>query len=463
MRNDMDRSPAVRRQSRVLPGLLVLLLCLSSAGISSPLTIPKVSALAIERSLSIQAARQQTSAARHALQEASAMGAGRIDLIAEYHRLDGPLQTQAPPITIPKQVPVLGGQTFQVPPVRVAPEDLIHLKLQAGYPLYTGGVLNSLRDQAQSGVHAYEALQRDAVDAAVYQACSLLLNVDMTQQVVRVQEAALEAYRGHLDNARKAYQAGAVAQYDVIRAEAAVAEQERRLTDARNQHALACAALRAALNWPEDQVIDVAADIPPRTELPAVDTALTLADTHNPILSALDFRLSAQQAAERFTRAGASPQITAIGQMQLWRENMAQTDPKWLVGVQASVEVFDGGVRQARIAQRRDEQERTRSEKQLVRNQIRLAIESARLEMDSAHSALAAAQQSLTLSREALRLASRRFEAGAGVSLEVLDATVAVAAAETAIHQARWQMNQAYLKMHRYLGDIISICTEWTL
>ncbi len=462
MRHCIHPAVSVLINKRNLSIVLAAVFYFSQITSAAPLTIPQVSSLAVERSLSIQAARQQVNVARHAAREASALGSGRIDLVAEYHRLDGPLQTQAPPITIPKQVPVLGGQTFQVPPVHVAPEDLIHLKVQAGYPLYTGGVLSSLNDQARAGVSAYEALQQDATDAAVYQACSLLLNVALTQQVVQVQEAALEAYRGHLNNARKAFEAGAVAQYDVIRAEAAVAEQERRLTDARNQHALACAALRASLNWPDDQPVVAAADIPVRTELPTADAALKMAEAHNPILKALEHRLSAQQAAERYVRSGANPQITAVGQMQLWRENLAQTDPKWLVGLQASVEVFDGGVREARIAQRRDEQERTRSEQQQTRNQIRLAIESALLEMDSARSALASAQQALTLSREALRLATRRFKAGAGISLEVLDATVSVASAETAISQAHWQMNQAYLKMHRYLGDIVSICTEWT-
>ena len=76
---------------------------------------------------------------------------------------------------------------------------------------------------------------------------NVYLSTLLARQVVDLHEMALRSYQGHLAHAQSAFKQGTAARYDVIRAEAAVAGQEKRLTEAKNQFALAQAALRTAL------------------------------------------------------------------------------------------------------------------------------------------------------------------------------------------------------------------------
>jgi outer membrane protein TolC len=140
--------------------------------------------------------------------------------------------------------------------------------------------------------------------------------------------------------------------------------------------------------------------------------------------------------------------------------NIAQTDPGWFVGVMATMDIFDGGVIKARAAQKASERMRTLLDRKEAQNQIKLAIQSSYLDLDSSRSALEFSKQAKTLAQESLRLANKRFEVGAGTSLEVLDANVALSSAEVGEAYSLYQIDRAYLKLHRYIGDIMEVCKE---
>ena len=84
------------------------------------------------------------------------------------------------------------------------------------------------------------------------------LSVLLTADIVRLNESALASYKEHLDHAQSAFREGTAARYDVIRAEAAVSEQEKRLIEARNEFDLAVAALRTSLVLTDATPIEVA-------------------------------------------------------------------------------------------------------------------------------------------------------------------------------------------------------------
>ena len=377
--------------------------------------------------------------------------------------LKRPLVIDTHPGGVPSTVGAASAAHVVVVPVNLetralAATEQMANELQGGYPLYTGGKVPLVIRQAGLGLEARQALAEDTQASTVLDVCDLYLGAVFAQQVVDVNRQALESYRGHLEDARKAYKAGAVAQYDVIRAETAVKEQEKRLTESENTRALAVAALRTALALDASSEVRVEGALFEPSDMPPREKSEQAALNENRALRALGSKAEALDVAGKVEHAGAKPQVLAVGQRELLTGNTAQTDPEWFVGLQASVEVFDGGVRRAREDARRSESESARIEQQHARDQILLGIQSAYLDMDSARSSLEAATKAGELARESLRLATKRFDVGTGTSLEVLDANVSVSAADVGVCQALYQWDRACLRVHRFTNDILAVC-----
>jgi outer membrane protein TolC len=287
----------------------------------------------------------------------------------------------------------------------------------------------------------------------VQQSLNLYLGVLFAREVVNVQKQALASYNEHLAQADKLYKAGVVARYDLIRAQTAVKDQERRLTEAQNRADLATAALKTSLSL-DDSPVSITGALFEADEPQSLSAAQDAASKTNPILLALSEKVKAIGMSVEMEKADGRPQVIGVAKAELLRGALAQTDPKWVVGVEASMNIFDGGVRNARISEKEWERRQAETERQSAFDQIKLGVQSAYLEIDSAKTALTAARKSRELAEEGLRLAMRRFEVGAGTSLEVLDANVAREAAQVGEYQTLYQLDTAYFKLHRLMNDI---------
>jgi outer membrane protein len=414
------------------------------------LNLAQTASLARERNLQVRAANQGATTEKYMVDQAKALRYGRVQIDASYLRLDEPISISSDPV----HVPILGGLTLAVPPVVIAPADYAHVRLEAGIPLFTGGKITNAIAAARAGQKAAEELGEDTEASVILEASQMYLGALLARDVIFLHEQALESYRRHLEDARIAFRTGLVANYDVVRAEAAVAEQEKRLIEARNRKELVEAALRSSLDLVAEAKLDLQGSLfePPAPQ-PLVEMQ-ALARQGNPALQALRNKVEALDRAVRMEKGDYFPQVLAVAGKETMTSKLAQTDPNWFAGVHATWTFWDGGARSARVKARQSEVEKARIEERHATDQVELAIRSALLEYESQKSARASAAKAADLARESLNLATRRFAVGAGTSLEVLDANVALVAAETGVRNAQFQLDTAYLRMRRYIGDI---------
>ncbi len=429
-----------------------------SAAQDTPITLnlARSVAMASERNLEVKAGRQQATTAGFAVSQAKALRYGKIAVDASYLRLDDVVDIVSPPV----YVPLFGGLTLPIPPTVVAPADLLHVRLEAGVPLFTGGKISNAIAAAGEGRKAAEASSVNTSEEVALQASQLYLGAILARDIIQLNEQALESYRRHLEDARTAYRLGVVANYDVVRAEAALADQEKRLTEARNRGELVEAALRTTLNLAASTPLVFEGSLFETAEPEPLLELIEAATKSNPGLEALARKINALEHVERMEKGDYLPQIVAIAGKETVTTKLAQTDPNWFAGARATWTLFDGGARRARIAAKASETAQARIERQHAVEQVELAVRSAWLEYRSQKAARAAAVKTAELSRESLALATKRFAAGAGTSLEVLDANVALTGAEVGARISLYLMDAAYLRIHRYVGDLAEIATR---
>jgi outer membrane protein TolC len=416
------------------------------------LDLASVADLAHTRSWLSKQAHQDVKTANAVAKRAESMRWGRVDFQSQYLRFNDPIQIQSP---IPAAlVPVLGMKSLVTP---VAPQDNLHVDLQAGLPLFTGGKITSSIHQAQAGSRAAAAVASDTDDDVVLQAERDYLSVLLTREAVDLNEMALRSYKEHLKQAQSAFRQGTAAKYDVIRAEAAVAEQEKRLTEAKNQSLLAEAALFTSLALDDTTPVTIDGHLFEVSENIDLNQAMSSAVQSSHILKALKEKISAGHSALHAQEADYFPQVTAIAGRELVTNKLAQTDPTWFAGARLSLNLFDGGERRARVSEARSQLHSSEFEYHHAEEQIQLAVRSAYLDLQSKRQELASARKMVQLATESLRLATKRFEVGTGTSLEVLDANVSLTGAQIGVQQALYGMDLSYLSIHRYQGDIIEV------
>jgi outer membrane protein TolC len=401
-----------------------------------------------------QAHQDAVTAADDAKRVASARW-GQVNFQSQYLRFNDPIHIESP---IPANLqPVLGLKSLATP---LAPQDNLHVNFEAGYPIFTGGKIDNAIKATREVAHASANAASDTDDDVILTAERNYLSVLLARQVVDLNEAALKSYNEHLDHARTSFKLGTAANYDVMRAESAVAEQEKRLTEARNQLSLAQAALRTSLALEDSTQIDTVGNLFEITDAVDLNSSMDAVVKSSPLLQALRDKVAAYRRGIRVQEADYLPQITAISGKELVTNKLAQTDPTWYAGAHASLQLWDGGERRARVSEARSQLQSAEFEYRHAEEQVRLAVRSAYLDLQSQQSELVSARKAAERNAEALRLANKRFEVGTGTSLEVLDANVSLTASQIGVQQALWGEDLAYLRIHRYLGDIAEISTR---
>ena len=419
------------------------------------LDMATVAGLARDRSWSSKQAHQEAAAAVAVAQQASSMRWGRVDFQSQYLRLNDPIEIKSP---IPASLAsVLGISALTTP---VAPVDNLHVALEGRIPLFTGGKITNAIREAKAGSKAVANAATDTDNAVVFAAEKSYLSVLLAQEVVELNEKALRSYNEHRVQAEAAFRQGTAAKYDVIRAEAAVADQDKKLIEARNQLDLSVAALRTSLSLEDNESIQVHGNLVEihddvnRTQM--IDSATQT----SALLKALEEKISASHSNLRVQQGNYLPQVTGVAEREMVDSKLAQTDPTWAVGGRVTLQLFDGGERRAKVSQARAQLKSSEYEYHHVKEQLQLAVRSACLDFESGKSELISARKSSELAAESLRLATKRFEVGTGTSLEVLDANVSLTAAEIGIQRSLFDIDLAYLQMHRYAGDIAEVAAR---
>lgn len=413
--------------------------------------------LAVQRNLTIKASRQNITTAARLVDQAEGLSNINVNATASYYRLNSPLTLNSQTIPVDGMQATIPGQTL-------AAQNVYFANLSARYPLYNGGRIRyHIRDATYKVAEARYGAENTQL-ATVLQVTRTYLAAVYGRENVRVNQESLKSYKEHLDQARMSRKEGVATDYDVIRAEAAVEDQTKQLTNVQNQYELALANLRTALLLDKNAPIDLRGDFFDIPSEQPVDRAEEYAVQADPLLRGISSKSHALLMAERSVRAEVKPQLDLVGFANiLKRQSGFLTNPQWFVGMQISQLIFDGGVTRARAEERKSERDKTDTELEGTANDVRLAVRSAYLDMDTAASAIASSRKSVELARESLRLAERRFKEGVGTSLEVLDANVNLLSAQTGLQQSYYQLDSAYLEAHRYFGDIVQVaCSAQT-
>lgn len=398
-------------------GLLVALAVARGRAAGRPLTLEETVRLALAHSPALAAAQARLDGAGARVSEAAAGFAPQVSLGGGYTRLDEPLS--------------INGMMVQG-----ASADQYDLRLQLTQLIYTGGALEAGRSAAESGRAAAEAQREGVAQEVAFNAAQAyygLLTATRLEQIARLGVKAAEA---HAAQVQAAYDAGTVLRTDLLQVQLQVGKARQALIKAEHGVALARAGLLSLVGWAPDTEVEVPETAaPPRLE-ESLDQLTEKALRRRPELLALRQSLEAARAGVEAAQAQRRPTVGAAVSIAGQGSELTDLDGSWTVSLNASLNLFDGGVSAAKIAQAeagaREAAEALRQTEEGIRLEVRQAYQAVREAEEAEPLALSGQSQA----RENLELVQLRYEAGLATPVDVTDAQVALAQAEAGYVQA---------------------------
>lgn len=325
--------------------------------------------------------------------------------------------------------------------------------------LYAGGARQAQergqRAQLDAARLAFNAAVNDTLLGVRQQFSTVLLS----RELIGVQEEALNVLENELAYARSRRDAGTGSDFDLLRAEVAVANARPGLIRARNAFKIAQEKLRTTLGAASTPAGDL--DVQGALAVPTRDIALAdavaAARAQRPELLQQERLVQAAEQGVVGARSGYRPTVSVAAGYEWTRPSLANSSVSnlhgWSAGVQASWDIFDSKATAGRVTQARSRAQQSRlalDERQLA---VELEVRTAHASLTEASAVLRASEHVVTQARESLRLAQTRYQAGLSTQLDVLSAQSSLTQARSNLAQAQHDYAVALASLQRATGE----------
>ena len=340
------------------------------------------------------------------------------------------------------------------------------IEAKATQLIYAGGAVDAAVKGARLGRDAARFDLQAVIDAALLEVRTRFYAVLLAREQVGVQEENVRLAERQLQDTQNQFHAGSVSNFEVLRAQVALANAQPDLITARNNYRIASEQLRQSLGVPAGigssaTFTEVVGSLDATPAAVDTDTALASAHEHRPELLRIEKQRAAAEEAVTGAKSGYYPSLSAYGGYEVGGVHLVGTSSAaggnynangWLAGVQSSWSIFDGRTTQGKVQQA-----------DAALNQARLAYASEELSIDvevrqalsslqEAGELVDASQKTVSQAEEALRLANERFKAGAATQLDVLTSQTALTQTRTNQLQANYNYLVAVASLRKAMG-----------
>jgi outer membrane protein len=275
------------------------------------------------------------------------------------------------------------------------------------------------------------------------------------REAVTVREAALTSTREHLRVATELREAELRPKIDVVRAEVQVKEAEELLERARNQVAVAEAALAQAMGLnPAQNAVAPSQNILPSPILPETpDAAQERAISQRAELVQLRAAEQSAVAGVDAAASGLRPTVGLSAELTAERFTTMPETGDWSVMIGARWPISDAGETRARKREAQAQRDAISAQFEQIRNGVALEVQQAWLDLQSARRRESVAVVAVDQARESVRLAEEGYAAEVYPLSDLLDARAQLTAAEVRLVDARYEVRQAQERLLLAMGE----------
>src|SRR5438876_660189 len=358
-----------------------------------------------------------------------------------------------PPLAAPSPTPII--QNVKQTDVSYA------ISVLGSQLIFNGTTFPQIRGTFFQRDSAYFAF-RNVLDQLIATVKTQFYQIVVNRELVSVNEQSVHLLEAQLKDQQNRFEAGTVPRFNVLQAEVALFNQLPLLITAQNNLRISKITLAKTLGLDfqpgrgENPPLEVVGEMPyiPRTiELAA---AIEMGKERRPFLKQARANVLNQLQQVRATAGQWLPTVTATGGGE-WvsspiNSSFHAISKGWLTTVQGSVPIWDSGAIAGQVIQQRALLSETKITYDDDVRQVELEIQQAYSNLQQNRELIQSQEKNVELADEALRLAKARLDAGAGVQLDVLNATVQLLTAQSTRLQALFGYNSSLAEFDRATG-----------
>jgi outer membrane protein TolC len=417
----------------------------ASAG-SGDSALPAACKLTLEQSVDIAlknnpmvfVASESVTKAAAQIDEAAVPGRPTLHIETQYERMNRP-----PTVVIGDYPPITLGGVY----CRTA--DLIFLQNLDAFGLVRTG-LKAAKYNKLSSTHGYSQQVNDTtldVKTAFY-------DVLRARASVKVVQETIDQLNAHLADAEKSYKAGAIAKFDVLRAQTELANVQQSLIAAQNGAELASAAFNNVLGRPLDMPVELvdAGELKPAE--PELTQCVDVACRARPEILRAETQVQYTDAVAQAARLESKPKFWVKWDYNrnLDANSFDTLASSWKAVVGGTISLYDGGATRAATKKAESDARTARSMMEQAMQAVKLDAQQSYLSLQESKERINAATQALVEAKESKRLADLRYKGGLSTQVEVLDAQAALTLAQTNYVTAQYDCQVALAKLEHAVG-----------
>jgi outer membrane protein TolC len=283
---------------------------------------------------------------------------------------------------------------------------------------------------------------------AAYDLSNAYFQVLRTQSLREVASKAVTQAQAHVEAAEIRERAGTGTRFDVLQAQAQLANVEGQLRSATNNVELARLNLGVVMGEPLGNRTPSPVAVLPSAHLD-LEQDLTPALESRPEIQTLVVKQRIDLANIDLKRKTNLPKAQAQAQ---YSQQGIGTGRSFMVMAGVSWNLIDWGKADSTVVAAEEDARQTQLNLELARRSGAVDIQSAVLSRQDAHDRVAIAQKGLQVSQESFRMAEVRYNAGVGTGYEVIDAQTALVQAQSNYVQATYDLQTAEIRLAQALG-----------
>lgn len=403
-------------------------------------------AIALEESRQLAAQRAGTAAATAGWQAASAARMPKLTNTTAYTILsDQPEYTIQTPEMLGGAVPSMA---MQLP---LLDKDFVISSTMVSMPLYMGGKIRSLMEQAEARIEAArsgEVTGTQQLKLNVAENYFLVLRLEGLVEVLDDSEKAIRAHQRNVENMLKT---GLVTRNAFLAAQVAHADIRQKLMQAQNTLRVAESAYNRYLWRPLDMPVDLEMqEISPSEG--TLEDYLQRAMAARSELKQLAAESQAMCAQAKEHRAARLPQVAAMaGHTYIQNDSLVENNVfSGTVGMTWTP--FDGGVSRSRERSAELQASAVMQAREEAKSAIQLEVRKNWLDEQDSLARVDVAKQAIEQAEENLRVVDQQFREGLVTHTEVLDAVALYTQARTNYCNAAYDAILAGYRLKRAVG-----------
>src|SRR5512133_285190 len=327
--------------------------------------------------------------------------------------------------------------------------------------IFNGTTFNQIRGTFFQRDSAYFAF-RNTLDQLIATVKTQFYQIIVNRELVTVNEQSVHLLEAQLKDQQNRFEAGTVPRFNVLQADVQLHNQIPQLITAQNNLRISKLQLAKTLGLDfqrrrgESPPLEVIGDMPyiPRS-IELVD-AIELGKQRRAFLKQARANVLNQLQQVRTAAGQWLPNITTTGGGE-WvsspiNSSWHDISKGWTALVQGSMPIWDSGAIAGQVIQQRALLSETKITYDDDVRQVELEIQQAYSNLQQNEELVKSQEKNVELADEALRLAKARLDAGAGVQLDVLNATVQLLTAQSTRLQALFGYNSSLAEFDRATG-----------